>query len=415
MYKPLLVSLVIFLISCSHQENPVTRLKTMYLATLSTDGGDNNFPIFIEKNLDTISAYVVNGTDTAKFTSINIIAPDSVQFSFEHYDSHIYAKVDENGNLNGRWEKRLAGGKYEPVVFSAKSTQINQRYEGHHNQPLLDGEWAVNFVKDDGTTYPATAIFSSSETRLMGTFLTETGDYRFLEGVLRADSSFIISDFDGAHAFRFSGKVLNDGTLKGDFYSRKSYHETFSGVKQKQNLQDPFKIAKLTSPDKPISVKFPAVDGKMVSLDDEPYKDKPVVLYLFGSWCPNCADLSKMLKELYLTTYKNTDLQILALAFEYTGEFSSDAEMVSRYIKRFELPWQALVAGTADKKAASELLPFISEVTSFPTTFFLNKQHKVEAVHVGFRGPGTGVYYDLEKQGFINQINALLNHESHKN
>lgn len=415
MHKPLLVLLVVFLISCSRQENAVTRLKTMYLATLSTDGGDNNFPIFLEKNAGTILAYVVNGTDTAKFTSINIIAPDSIQVSFEHYDSHIYAKVDENGNLNGRWEKRLAGGKYEPVVFSAKSTPINQRYEGHHNQPLLDGEWAVNFVKDDGTTYPATAIFSSSETRLMGTFLTETGDYRFLEGVLRADSSFIISDFDGAHAFRFSGKVLKDGTLKGDFYSRKSYHETFSGVKQKKNLQDPFKIAKLTSPDKPISVKFPAVDGKMVSLDDEPYKNKPVILYLFGSWCPNCADLSKMLKELYLTTYKNTELQILALAFEYTGEFSSDAEMVSRYKKRFELPWQALVAGTSDKIAASELLPFISEVTSFPTTFFLNKQHKVEAVHVGFRGPGTGAYHELEKQGFINQINALLNHESHKN
>ncbi len=413
MFKPLLVLLVVFLISCSRQENPATRLKTMYLATLNTDGGDNNFPIFIKKNAESISAYVVNGTDTARFTSIQTISSDSIQFSFEHYDSHIYATVSEDGNLAGRWEKRLAGGVYEPVPFSAVAVDSIVRYANHANQPYLNGEWAVNFVKDDGTSYPATAIFSSTETGLMGTFLTETGDYRFLEGVLRTDSSFIVSDFDGGHAFRFSGKVFKDGSLKGDFYSRKSYHETFSGIKQKQNLQDPFKIAKLTSPDKPVSIQFPDVDGKMVSLDDELYQNKPVVLYLFGSWCPNCADLSKMLKNLYLTTYQNTELQILALAFEYTGEFSSDAEMVSRYKKRFDLPWQALVAGTSDKVAAAELLPFISEVTSFPTTFFLNKQHKIEAVHVGFRGPGTGVYHELEKQGFINQINALLNHESH--
>jgi thiol-disulfide isomerase/thioredoxin len=412
MVRTLLIVIIVGIISCSKQENPTERLKKQYLATLITNGGENNFPIYIEKDGKELSAYVVNGVDTARFTSVKEISPDSIQLSFEHYDSHIYAKVDHNGNLHGRWEKRLAGGVYEPVLFSAKPSQTDKRYPNHNKLSILDGEWSVIFTKEDGSFYPAIGIFSASDAQLNGTFLTETGDYRFLEGVLRADSTFILSDFDGGHAFRFSGKLLQNGSISGDFYSRKTYHETFTGIRQSQNLQDPFKIAKILKPDESVSIKFPDVDGKIVSIDEEPYKNKPLIVYLFGSWCPNCADLSKMLKALYENTYQNSDLQILALAFEYTGEFSSDAEMVKRYKSRFNLPWDALVAGTSDKEAASDLLPFIEKVTSFPTTFFLNKQHKIEAVHVGFRGPGTGAYHELEKQAFINQINALLHHET---
>lgn len=404
-----LVLTVLFLLNLACSNSDVTKqLSSTYLASLSTDGGLNNFFIYTEQNVNGLSAYVVNGLDTAKFTSIKAIGSDSLQFSFEHFDSHIRVKVLPSGTLIGNWKKRIAGGGYDTVPFEAHPSEASLRYPNHVNLGVFEGEWAVTFLEEDGSSYPAIGVFSNSDNKLRGTFLTETGDYRFLEGSCFADSSFIISDFDGAHAFRFSAKLQADGTLKGDFYSRKTYHETFNASREGVALKDPFKVAELINPEKPIHISFPDITGKIVSLDDAKYKDKPVLLYLFGSWCPNCADESQMLKELYASEFANSDLQIIGLAFEYSGEFSSDAEMVRRYKERFNLPWEALVAGTSDKTEASELLPFIKKVTSFPTTFFIDRNHKINAVHVGFRGPGTGAYYNLEKSGFIKQINAII-------
>jgi hypothetical protein len=51
-----------------------------------------------------------------------------------------------------------------------------------------------------------------------GTFLTETGDYRYLEGMMH-NGKLYLSCFDGSHAFLFIAE--NNGTeiTKGDFYS----------------------------------------------------------------------------------------------------------------------------------------------------------------------------------------------------
>src|SRR3546814_18969569 len=55
-------------------------------------------------------------------------------------------------------------------------------------------------------------------------------------------------------------------------------------------LQDAYKIAGLKVGNDRINFTFNDLDGKPVSLTDDRFKDKVVVVQFLGSWCPNCKD-----------------------------------------------------------------------------------------------------------------------------
>lgn len=392
--------------------NKTPQLASIYKGSIETINGTNHFPIYIqqdEKEPNKLSAYVVNGLDTARFTRVNFMGPRSILLSFEHYDSHILAEIQPDGSWKGNWKKRLSGGVYDPVEFSAEPVVSFERYPNHNpSSTSFEGEWQVEFTDPDGKTYPATGVFHHTQTAFYGTFLTETGDYRFLEGVA-TDSTFIISDFDGGHAFRFNAQLNQDGTLNGVFISRAKYKETFTAKRGDTILADAYLLTELTSPNAKMEFSFPDETGKLVSFSDEKFNNKPTLVYLFGSWCPNCADESKMLRELYEKKFKDTDLQIVGIAFEYSGEFESDAEMISIYRKRFNIPWTTIIAGNNDKVKAAQHLPFVKEIKSYPTSFFVGRDGAIQFVHTGFKGPGTGTYYLKEKQDYINHLNAIIN------
>ena len=74
---------------------------------------------------------------------------------------------------------------------------------------------------------------------LYGTFLTETGDYRYLMGnasIKNGDTTMQLSCFDGSHAFVFTAKKNKNGTLSGDFYSGIHWHEPFT-AKRNENFE----------------------------------------------------------------------------------------------------------------------------------------------------------------------------------
>lgn len=404
-----LVAIAVLLFSfCSK----TPQLAPLYEAELVTISGANRFPIYVSQDKiepNRIQAYVVNGLDTARFTRVNFMGPNSILLSFEHYDSHILAEIQSDGSWIGTWKKRLTGGNYDPVEFTAKPTTSFTRYNlPKSTSALFEGEWQVLFTKEDGSAYPATGIFHHAENGFFGTFLTETGDYRFLEGAA-SDSNFILSDFDGGHAFRFSATLGQNNTIVGEFISRKSYRETFTAVRGQSQLKDAYSVTELTEPNASIEFAFPDVNGTLISHTDEQFKGKPLLVYLFGSWCPNCSDESNMLKELYETKYKNSDLAIIGIAFEYTGEFETDKEMVEIYRNRFSIPWITLIGGSSNKQSASEVLTFVKEIKAFPTSFFVDRTGKIKAIHTGFKGPGTGAYYLQEKQQFESNIESILN------
>ena len=103
--------------------------------------------------------------------------------------------------------------------------------------PDVAGRWAVDFEQDEE---PAVAVFRQDGRNLAGTFLTATGDYRYLAGTLSGDR-LRLSCFDGAHAFLFDARLRDDGSLRGDFWSRDSWHDTWTARRDPQaTLADGF-------------------------------------------------------------------------------------------------------------------------------------------------------------------------------
>jgi thiol-disulfide isomerase/thioredoxin len=369
-----------------------------YIGTLESPGGPILFQFFASPGWN--EGFIVNDRDTLQFSEITQEG-DSLRFSILNFDSHLLAKIGDDGQLSGRWYKTASKGSIQTLPFSAEPGNYpKQSLENGQ----FDGEWNTMFTDADGS-FPATGIFSFNDGQLKGTFVTETGDYRFLEGFARQDT-LVLSTFDGAHAFYFEAVLNTQGHLEGGFWSSEHYYADWTAERGTHNLRNPGNITSIVGKPPKIEFEFPDTDGNRVSNAD--FEGKPILLYVFGSWCPNCADEARMLRQLW-DDYRQTDLQIVGVAFEYTGDFSRDAAMVEQYRKRFDIPWTMLVGGISDKNSAAEKLPFVEEIVSFPTSFFADKNHIIQFTHTGFMGPGTGTYYDLEIKRFRQHINEITN------
>jgi len=71
-----------------------------------------------------------------------------------------------------------------------------------------------------------------------------------------------------------------------------------------------------------------------------------------------------------------------------------------------EIPWTMLHAGYYNKSEATEILPFVDKVISYPTLFFLDQNNQVQKIHTGFNGPATEEFKDF-KEEFFDIINKI--------
>ncbi len=126
-----------------------------------------------------------------------------------------------------------------------------------------------------------------------------------------------------------------------------------------------------------------------------------------GSWCPNCMDESAYLAQVY-KQYRKEGLEIVALAFEKTNDFEKAKNQLLRLKKKFSIDYDILVTQQTGKEKAGEVLYALNKITAFPTTIFLNKEHKAVKIHTGFSGPATGKEYEGFKQSTESFIKQLL-------
>ncbi len=269
----------------------------------------------------------------------------------------------------------------------------------------FSGRWAVDFAASDDISV---GVFSVDADHIAtGTFLTPTGDYRYLAG--RVDGDLMrLSTFDGAHAFLFHARMQPDGSIAGDFWSGNWHHETWTAVRDDDaQLPDAFTQTAATG----VAVEqlaFRDLDGRPTRVADllDAGGAPARVLYLFGSWCPNCADAGaemRRLKEKY-----GEQLTVVGLAFEQTQDFERSARQVRLYAERHGADWPVLIAGLADKSKASAELPVLDRVRAYPTTIFLNARNEIVAVHTGFNGPATGEEHRRQQREFEGLIDRLI-------
>ena len=421
MRRFVLVALSLLIAACNTPDNepvastnPPVDLSGEWRAVLSSPGGELPFTLEITHDGETYSAHAINGEERAPFSHVTQNG-SQVILSFSWYDAEITARLSDDGSvMHGRWRKTAA---WDDSVLDFSATRgLPTRFlplpaTARNAAPELaelDGVWAVEFSDEDGVSV-AQGEFLQSGIELTGTFLTPTGDYRFLQGSYE-HGVMRLSTFDGAHAFLFQAIAQADGTLIGDFWSRDSYHATWTGKPASQEqeiLPDAWEMVELTSPDNTLSLSFDDLEGRTVTLDDPRFAGKPVLINLFGSWCPNCNDEAPELVRWY-NNYHDQGLEIIGLAFEYSGEVERDREMIRRFARRHGVQYTLLLAGTTNKKDAAETLGFLDRVIAYPTTLFLNREHQVVGIHSGFSGPGTGHHHTELVAELTRRIEELL-------
>lgn len=375
-------------------------------------GGELPFTLRITRRGDALDAVIVNGAERAPVSAVNVTG-DSVTFRFDWYDSAILANVSNHGNsMAGEWIKTGSKGASH-MPFRAARGELPRFLPAAANRSSISdvsGSWKAAFVDTDGTS-PARGEFhqDAGSSHVTGTFLTPTGDDRYLEGSFE-NGILRLSTFDGAHAFLFQARAKTDGTLTGDYWSRDSYHATWTATRTDDAgamLPDGWKDVALTNAEGRFQFRFPDLEGHPVSLSDQRFRDKVVLVNIFGSWCPNCNDEAPLLAA-WDRKYHGQGLEIVGLAYELTGKSARDREMVERFAKRHNIHYTLLLAGVSDKAKASATLPDITRVLAFPTSIFVGRDGKVRKIYSGFAGPGTGKHYDELRTEIESLIAAML-------
>lgn len=179
----------------------------------------------------------------------------------------------------------------------------------------------------------------------------------------------------------------------GWFSSSLLYKESWEAIKdEKAELPDADSLTFLNEGFSSFDFSFPNTKNELISLSDENYKDKIVLVQILGSWCPNCMDESRFLSK-WLKENPESGVEIIGLAFEKSIDPDFAFPKIDKMRKRFGMNYEVLLAGTNEKEDAGKALPMLDEIRSFPTTIYLDKNHKVRKIHTGFSGPGTGEYY----------------------
>jgi thiol-disulfide isomerase/thioredoxin len=403
--------LVVFLlalitISCSQ---PKAELKTgTWRGVLEIQGQDLPFNFSISKDFaGGYDAYLKNAGEELLLDEVTFVN-DSVNMVLHVFDAQLRAAMSENSlegfftlNYNPTYKvpfKATFGKDYRFRPTDTTTTAID-----------FTGKYEVVFVNEVDTTQ-SIGIINQKGNYATGSFLTTTGDYRYLEGGVFNDTLFL-STFDGNHAYLFKA-VKIDSMLIGDYWAGRSYYQSWTGIKNENaSLPDAESLTYLKPGFEKIEFSFPDLNGKNISLTDERFKNKVVILQLSGTWCPNCMDETKYLSPWY-DNNKGRGVEVLGLAFERKPDFNYASERVKKMKVKWGVNYDFVIAGINDKTKAAEVLPALNKIVAFPTTIFIGKDGKVKHIHTGFEGPGTGLYHERWKQRFNEIVNELLSESS---
>ncbi len=386
-------------------DEPLSPIKPgAWHAWLECPGGDLPFGFEIAPTEQGLRAWLINGTEHIEIPSVTV-ARTNASFEIDYYDSKITCDVSQDGErLDGTWRKRRRGATWTEMPFHA-TWGLQPRFAFTPPERIrLPRRWRVQFSQSPDF---AVADFAVRKTGLAeGTFMTTTGDYRFLAGCW--DGRLLkLSCFDGAHAFLFAAE-LKSGILNGDFWSSDTWHETWTATPDsKAALPSAFDMTKWDNAIKLDDLVYRDLDGMRRSLAAPEFTGQARLIEIFGTWCPNCHDASNYLVELD-RRFGPRGLKILGLAFEHSGDFERDARQVRIYTRRHGITYPILIAGTSAKDQASAAVPLLDRVRSYPTTIFVDRTNTVRAVHTGFTGPATGREYESLRTEFETLIETML-------
>lgn len=409
--KKFISSLVLFtaLFMAACQQNVSQLPNGVWRAILQNDSTIDipfNFEVYDSAGSKQIA--FLNGEERLNINEVTIEG-DSVFIKTPLYDAEINALL-KGDELTGKWIRRLPD-QIQYMDFSAKAN-TEWRFGERHDETNfnLGGRWSVQITRQGSadTTF-AIGEFQQKMNSISGTFLTNTGDYRYLSGEMNRDNLFL-SSYNGSVATLFTGHFLDSNTIvNGKLYSGPTYVANWTANRDSvAMLSDPYSLTKLKPEETTLNFSFPDMNGNLISLQDKRFKNKVVVIQFLGSWCPNCMDETAFLSPFY-EKYKDKGFEIIGLAYERYADQEKAKTAVSHLIDRFKVQYPVLLTGYTNKSAeVLKSIPELASFSAFPTTIIIDKNGVVSSIHTGFSGPATGQEYKDYTAQFEKKITILL-------
>jgi len=257
----------------------------------------------------------------------------------------------------------------------------------------LTGRWKVVFQPGTANEEVLVGVFQQEMNgRIFGSFLSETGDYRYLHGYA-ANGKLHLQTYTGYWAFVVEADLNGSDEMTGVFYSGGKSSSPFKAIKDETvQLRDEAELTYLIKRDERVVLNnLSKLNGRKTNLDLAK-NGQVTLIQIMGTWCPNCIDEANLLKELH-AAYGEQGLEIIALGFEVGTDTKKQRSRLKRFVKDLQVNYPVYLAGTSSKEAAAAYFPMLNGIMSFPTSILVDEQGKIIAIHTGFSGPATGPAY----------------------
>jgi thiol-disulfide isomerase/thioredoxin len=375
---------------------------------IQSKAGEVHFMIDVQQKGGALQATLVNATDRQPFSSATF-DNGVLTLRMDYYDGQLTLRVVAPDKMEGEWSRQSSNGiVHIPVSMDPHNTpEATQPWTG----PSLTGDWIFTWPESSGAEKTTLANFTQAtkadakgNVAVTGIIEPVSGDTGLLHGIVFSANGvahFHLSRFDGIHIIALDGDVLPDGTLKGEQGGIVAL-EPFTAERRKDKATaDPNALAetltKVKDPQQPFRFSGMDASGKAVDQASAQFKDKAVIVDIFGTWCPNCHDEAPILEELY-RKYHSRWLEIVGLAYEYTDDNARNLRQIGIYRAKYGITFPLLLAGTTADGQIEKTLPQLVNFGAYPTTIFLDRDGRVHAIHAGFAGPSTGDKYQEVQQ-----------------
>jgi peroxiredoxin len=347
---------------------------------------------------------LINGSRRDHF-HVAPLGTDSLYIKMNTYDAALVAAINNDGSLSGEYRSLVPGFRGNSLPFTAEYGKDYRFVEpGKDVAPAADltGKWEITTYSKEAV--PASiALLKQKGNKLTGVVMTVVGDTRELEGTVQGDE-FALSGFTGPSPFIIKGKINADGSISGEqgfgIYKNLKFDAT---KKAEVELPDPYKLTFLKEGYKKLDFSFPGIDGKQISLSDDKYKGKVVIVEIIGTWCPNCTDQTIFLSPWFNKNHQR-GVEAIALGFEQKDSLEYAKYTLGKLKDKYDIRYDIAFGGLADKKLVSQKLPALNKFIAFPTTIIIDRKGEVREIYTGYTGTVTGKYYEEYEKKF----NALL-------
>lgn len=366
---------------------------------------------FKGKDLEHGTFTLLNGTRRDDF-HVTRLGKDSIFIKMNTYDAALVAKIEDDGTLSGEYRSLVPGFRGNSLPFTAEHGK-NYRFvePGKDVAPVanISGKWELKFYSKEQVPNKV-ALLKQNGNKLTGVILQVTGDSRELEGTVQGDE-FVLSGFTGPSPKIYKGKINADGTISGVISAGIYDNTKFDGVKDdKAELPDPYKLTFLKEGYKKLDFTFPDLTGKPVSLSDDKYKGKVVIVEIVGTWCPNCTDQTIFLSPWFNKNQKR-GVEAIAIGFEQKDSLQYAQYTLGKLRDKYDVKYDILFGGLADKKVVSQKLPALNKFIAFPTTIIIDRKGEVREIYTGYTGTVTGKYYKEYEKKFNDLLDVLIAEE----